>query len=444
MSLQRRRRGRQTCRKWLDATAATVRPRDAPPRLCVLPRGGAAPLDVRGSSADAAGEAPWLSAVARDRGGGDGDDDAVAAALHFVAVARARPGRRPPPVVVYVENGERAERLAARLAAELARSGDADAGSLAALAAAARRGAPKHAVAAALAEVARGAAAWHGGAPRWRRELVEIASAYESLAAPAFDGGEAVACHVLGDEPRAFWDRWRAEAWLGAPAPKPRNAPLFPAPRLFLATTLRALASTGRPEVARDLADSVARRPPRRAAKVLKRHAEDLDDAAPAASPADERTCVAERLRALARRAQRPFLRRGRVGRASTARAGASSSRTRSPGTAPSPPSPRSRRGRPGGPSASRSSGCASRRSSPPWRRAGRPRADAARAVAEALEALRGDGAKKKKRKRPAAIPFLDALGAIEITRARPPAASRSPAPRRWTRRSAGPRPPTN
>ncbi|KAH8053323.1 hypothetical protein JL722_9547 [Aureococcus anophagefferens] len=74
--------------------------------------------------------------------------------------------------------------------------------------------------------------------------------AYESLAAPAFDGGEAVACHVLGDEPR-----------------------------------------------------------------VLKRHAEDLDDAAPAASPADERTCVAERLRALARRAQRPFLRRGRVGR---------------------------------------------------------------------------------------------------------------------------------
>ncbi|KAH8088826.1 hypothetical protein JL720_6791 [Aureococcus anophagefferens] len=47
------------------------------------------------------------------------------------------------------------------------------------------------------------------------------------------------------------------------------------------------------------------------AATVLKRHAEDLDDAAPAASPADERTCVAERLRALARRAQRPFLRRG-------------------------------------------------------------------------------------------------------------------------------------
>ena len=140
--------------------------------------------------------------------------------------------------------------------------------------------------------------------------------AYESLAAPAFDGGEAVACHVLGDEPRAFWDRWRAEAWLGAPAPKPRNAPLFPAPRLFLATTLRALASTGRPEVARDLADaSLAAAADAAAAKVLKRHAEDLDDAAPAASPADERTCVAERLRALARRAQRPFLRRGRVGR---------------------------------------------------------------------------------------------------------------------------------
>ena len=167
----------KTCRRWLDATAATVRPRDAPPRLCVLPRGGAAPLDVRGPSrADAPAEAPWLRALSlRDRGGGDGDDDAVAAALHFVAVARARPGRRPPPVVVYVENGERAERLAARLAAELERSADADAGSLAALAAAARaRGAPKHAVTAALAEVARGAAAWHGGAPRWRRELVEI------------------------------------------------------------------------------------------------------------------------------------------------------------------------------------------------------------------------------------------------------------------------------
>ena len=443
------------CRKWLDASSATVRPRDAPPRLCVLPRGGAAPLDVRGPSrADAPAEAPWLRALSlRDRGGGDGDDDAVAAALHFVAVARARPGRRPPPVVVYVDDGERAERLAARLAAELERSADADAGSLAALAAAARaRGAPKHAVAAALADVARGAAAWHGGAPRWRRELVEIAAserltaavvatvgfprrcpravvacaprggleAYESLAAPAFDGGEAVACHVLGDEPRAFWDRWRAGAWLGAPAPKPRNAPLFPAPRLFLATTLRALASTGRPEVARDLADaSLAAAADAAAAKVLKRHAEDLDGAAPAASPADERTCVAERLRALARRAQGPFLRRGRVGRVDGARwCVVLADEVAGDGAVAAV--------------AEAAPGAAWRPERVPLERlrlaalvvavAAEPERPAAldatrRAVAEALEALRGDGSTKKKRKRPAAIPFLDALGAVEIAR---------------------------
>ncbi|KAH8069663.1 hypothetical protein JL720_11968 [Aureococcus anophagefferens] len=201
------------CRKWLDATAATVRPRDAPPRLCVLPGAAPRPWTCAGRARRRRAEAPWLALSLRDRGGGDGDDDAVAAALHFVAVA---PGRRPPPVVVYVENGERAERLAARLAAELAERRRRRRKFSGARGRGAARGAPKHAVAAALAEVEiapeRLAAppsrrpASRGGSPRGRRLRARGGlEAYESLAAPAFDGGEAVACHVLGDEP--FWDR---------------------------------------------------------------------------------------------------------------------------------------------------------------------------------------------------------------------------------------------
>ncbi|KAK7241252.1 hypothetical protein SO694_00051286 [Aureococcus anophagefferens] len=82
----------------LDATAATVRPRDAPPRLCVLP--GAAPRPWTSRRRERAAARPGRPGsrerVARDAAAAR-RDDAVAAALHFVAVARARPGRRRRP-----------------------------------------------------------------------------------------------------------------------------------------------------------------------------------------------------------------------------------------------------------------------------------------------------------------------------------------------------------